>query len=86
MLELVTDFVAAANPSQGLVDAIKAYLGPIVLLVIGIFALKFLLNSQIMAFVMFIITAIFVALIFYYPGIIESIASAFYNESGASGW
>lgn len=86
MLDLVTNFILAANPAQGLVDVIKAWVGPILLLVIGLFALKFISQSQIMAFVTFLIVAVMVAIIFYYPGIIENLAGAFYNSSGASGW
>ena len=87
LTEVVPAVIAAAsNPAQGLVDTIKSWLGPIVLLVIGIFALKFLASSQIMAFVTFIVMAILVAILFYYPGIIEHIAGAFYNESKADSW
>jgi EamA domain-containing membrane protein RarD len=87
MLELLTHHIlAASNPAETLVTTIKLYIGPFLLLVIGVMAFKFISNNQITAFITFIVCAVIVAVLFYYPGIIESIAGSFYNTSGASGW
>lgn len=86
MTNFISYIIAAGSPTEALASTLQTWVGPILLLVIGILAIKFLMNSQIMAFVMFIITAILVALVFYYPGIIKTIAGAFYDGSGANSW
>lgn len=86
MTNFISSIIAAGSPTESLALTMQTWVGPILLLIIGFLAIKFLMNSQIMAFVMFIITAILVAVVFYYPGIIKSIAEAFYDGSGANTW
>jgi EamA domain-containing membrane protein RarD len=87
MIDLLTHHILLAqNPAETLVSTIKTYIGPFLLLVIGVMAFKFISNNQITAFITFVVCAIIVAVLFYYPGIIESIAKSFYSTSGASGW
>jgi hypothetical protein len=89
MLEFLTDtsgLILATNPAQGLVDVIKLWVGPVVLLIISLFALKFLIGGRLMAFASFVLIAILVSILFYYPGIIQAIAGSFYDSSGAAGW
>jgi hypothetical protein len=82
MLEtLVTAFVVA-NAAEALAATIQAYVGPILLLIIGLVALPFLFRRQLMAFGTFVLIAILVAIFFYYPGIILSIAGQFVGETG----
>lgn len=78
------------NAAESIVSAIQAYVGPFLLLIIGIVALTFLFRREIMQFVIFLIIAILVAILFYAPGVIKAIAQAFTGETdldtGNSGW
>ena len=89
MLALINDLLLA-NVSDDIVKTVQAYVGPIFLLLIGIVALTFLFKREIMQFVIFIIIAILVAIFFYAPGVVKSIAQAFTGETGISqdggGW
>ena len=81
MLALINDFLLA-NVSDDIVKTVQAYVGPIFLLIIGIVALTFLFRREIMQFTIFLIIAILVAILFYAPGIVKSIAQAFTGETG----
>ncbi len=72
----------AANASEKLVGALQAYIGPILLLLIGIVAITFLFRREVMQFVLFIIIAVVVAILFYAPGVVKAIAEAFTGETG----
>ena len=90
MLTLLNNIIVA-NASEKIVTAVQAYVGPILLLIIGVVALTFLFKREIMQFVIFIIIAILVAILFYAPGVVKSIAQAFTGETGGaagggSGW
>lgn len=71
-----------ANASEQLVGTLQAYIGPVLLLIIGIVAITFLFRREIMQFVLFVIIAIVVAILFYAPGVIKGIAQAFTGETG----
>lgn len=87
MLALVNDIVAAGAGVQGFVDTIKAYVGPILLLVIGGLSLTFLFKRQISQFLVFIVIAIIVSVVFYYPDLLVNIANTFAGETkSATGW
>jgi type IV secretory pathway VirB2 component (pilin) len=81
MLALVNDFLLA-NVSDDIVKTVQAYVGPILLLIIGIVALTFLFKREMMQFVIFIVIAILVSIFFYAPGVIKSIAQSFTGETG----
>jgi hypothetical protein len=81
MLALINDMLLA-NVSDNIVKTVQAYVGPILLLLIGIVALTFLFRREIMQFVIFIIIAILVSIFFYAPGVIKSIAQSFTGETG----
>ena len=81
MLALVNDFLLA-NVSDDIVKTVQAYVGPILLLIIGIVALTFLFKREMMQFVIFIIIAILVSIFFYAPGVIKTIAQSFTGETG----
>lgn len=70
------DFVLAAG-STGIVNKIRDFVGPIFLLVCGIAAMSFLFQRQMTQFAQFIGLMIAIALIFYFPGVIESLAKFF---------
>lgn len=71
-----------ANAADDIVKTVQAYVGPILLLIIGIVALNFLFRREIMQFVIFLVIAIVVAILFYAPGIVKSIAQQFTGETG----
>jgi type IV secretory pathway VirB2 component (pilin) len=81
MLALINDLVLA-NASDDIVRTVQAYVGPVLLLIIGIVALTFLFRREMMQFVMFIIIAILVSIFFYAPGVVKSIAQQFTGETG----
>lgn len=62
--------------SSGLVNSIRNFVGPIVLLVCGIAALTFLFQRQIMQMVIFLIIAVVVLAVFYAPDFIRSLGSS----------
>lgn len=64
-----------STTSQNMVSAITSFASPIILAIVGFLALKFLLNRQITQFIMFLILAILVSLIFFYPAIVYSFAT-----------
>lgn len=71
------DFVLAAGGSQKLVDTIRDFIGPIFLLAIGIAAMSFLFQRQVTQFLQFAALAVGIAVFFYFPGIVESVAGLF---------
>ena len=62
--------------SSGLVNSIRNFVGPIVLLVCGIAALTFLFQRQMMQMVIFIIIAVVVFAIFYAPDFLRSLGTS----------
>ncbi len=72
-----TIVIAAATPNLGgFVGAARDFIAPIFLLIVGIFALKLLVaDKSIRGFIEFLVLAALVATVFYYPGIVEAIAS-----------
>lgn len=71
-----------ANASEKLVGTLQAYVGPVLLFIIGIVAITFLFRREIMQFVLFIVIAIIVAVLFYAPGVVKAIAQSFTGETG----
>jgi hypothetical protein len=89
MLALINDLLLA-NAAEQIVRTVQAYVGPVFLLLIGIVALTFLFRREVMQFVIFLIIAILIAILFYAPGVVKAIAEAFTGETGldngSSGW
>lgn len=81
---------ASGNAAQNIASAVQAYVGPFLLLIIGIVAITFLFKRQVTQFVIFLVIALGVAIFFYAPGVIVSIAKSFTGETGVStgdtGW
>lgn len=69
--------IAAGTGSQGLVNAIRNFLGPIFLLAIGIAAMSFLFQRQVTQFLQFMALAVGIAVLFYTPGVIQKVAEFF---------
>ena len=65
---------ASGISSQGLVSYLQTLFGPLFLGIIGIVAIFFLFTREIVRFVQFFILAVAIAVIFYVPGIVRSLA------------
>lgn len=72
-----TFIVAAAGDSTALVNKIRDFIGPIFLLAIGIAAMSFLFQRQVTQFLQFAALAVGIAVFFYVPGIVETVARFF---------
>jgi hypothetical protein len=68
-----TNFVVAAG-SVELVGKIREFIAPLFLLAIGIAAMSFLFQRQVTQFLQFAALAVGVAVFFYVPGIVETVA------------
>jgi uncharacterized membrane protein len=80
MLALFTDFLTSganyfvmAGLGENLQELIKSIIGPIFLAIVGVISLVFLVQRQIMQFVIFIIIAILVAALIYVPDMIRGL-------------
>lgn len=83
-LALITDFVLAAG-SEGLANSIRSFVGPILLVAIGIIAIPFLVRREMTQFIMFVVIAIAVFLLFYAPDIIQNLAKSVNDSAGTDG-
>lgn len=74
---LMTNVVAAgtAPDVNGFVNTARDFIAPIFLLVVGIVALSFLMRRQIAAFFQFFALTVLIAVLFYWPGVINGFAS-----------
>ena len=71
--------IAAAAPqaainTQNLVDYLQGLFGPLFLGIVGIVAIFFLFSREITRFVQFIVLAVLIAVVFYVPQIVETLA------------
>ena len=73
---------AAAINTNGLVIYLQGLFGPLFLGSVGIVALFFLFTREITRFVQFIVLAVAIAVIFYTPGIIRTLAQGIANALG----
>jgi type IV secretory pathway VirB2 component (pilin) len=78
--------LAAAHPvalsTQNLVNYLQGLFGPLFLGIVGIVAIFFLFTREIIRFVQFIVLAIAIAVIFYTPSIVQTIATGITNALG----
>jgi len=72
----------AALSTQGLVTYLQGLFGPLFLGIVGIVAIFFLFTREIIRFVQFIVLAIAIAVVFYTPSIVQTIASGIANALG----
>lgn len=79
---LVSAAPQAAISTQGLVNYLQSLFGPLFLGIVGIVALFFLFNREVIRFVQFIVLAIAIAVVFYTPSIIQTLASGIANALG----
>lgn len=87
MLETVSfinDYVVAAT-TETIATGIRNFVGPILLLIISLVAITFLFKREMTQFFIFVVIAIIVALLFYAPGIVKSLAQEAGSTTGNSG-
>jgi hypothetical protein len=72
----------AAISTQGLVTYLQSLFGPLFLGIVGIVALFFLFNREITKFVQFIVLAVAIAVVFYTPSIVQTLATGIANALG----
>ncbi len=76
----------AAAPSSlstsGLVSYLQGLFGPLFLGIVGIVALFFLFTREIIRFVQFLVLAVAIAVIFYTPDIVQTLAKGITNALG----
>ena len=72
----------AALSTQNLVNYLQGLFGPLFLGIVGIVAIFFLFTREIIRFVQFIVLAIAIAVVFYTPSIVQTIASGIANALG----
>ena len=79
--------IAAAAPqaainTTNLVSYLQSLFGPLFLGIVGIVALFFLFTREITRFVQFIVLAVAIAVVFYTPGIVSTLAKGIANALG----
>jgi len=72
----------AAISTQGLVTYLQSLFGPLFLGIVGIVALFFLFTREITRFVQFIVLAVAIAVVFYTPSIVQTLATGIANALG----
>lgn len=85
VLAHTSDLVVAKMNSNGLVNNIRGFLGPILLLIIGIVAITFLFQRQMTQFIIFLVIGVVVAGIFYVPDVIGGLGKSFGNSTKSWG-
>ena len=71
-----------ALSTQGLVSYLQGLFGPLFLGIVGIVAIFFLFTREILRFVQFFVLAVAIAVIFYVPGIVRSLAMGIAHALG----
>lgn len=79
-----TNFVLAAT-GDSLASGIRNFIGPILMLVIGIVAITFLFRREMTQFMIFIVIAIVVGILFYAPDVIANLGRNINEETGLNG-
>jgi hypothetical protein len=78
--------VIAAHPAAlsttGLVTYLQGLFGPLFLGIVGIVAIFFLFTREIIRFVQFIVLAIAIAVVFYTPSIVQTLATGIAHALG----
>lgn len=72
----------AALSTTGLVNYLQGLFGPLFLGIVGIVAIFFLFTREIIRFVQFVVLAVAIAVIFYTPSIVQTLATGIANALG----
>jgi len=68
--------------TTGLVNYLQGLFGPLFLGIVGIVAVFFLFTREITRFVQFIVLAVLIAVVFYTPSIVQTLAKGIANALG----
>jgi len=68
--------------TSGLVNYLQGLFGPLFLGIVGIVALFFLFTREIIRFVQFLVLAVAIAVVFYTPSIVQTLAQGIANALG----
>jgi hypothetical protein len=79
---LIVAAPAASISTSGLVTYLQGLFGPLFLGIVGIVALFFLFTREIIRFVQFVVLAVAIAVIFYTPSIVQTLAQGIANALG----
>jgi len=71
-----------ALSTNGLVSYLQGLFGPLFLGIVGIVALFFLFTREIIRFVQFIVLAVAIAVVFYTPSIVQTLAQGIAKALG----
>ena len=71
-----------ALSTTGLVTYLQGLFGPLFLGIVGIVAIFFLFTREIIRFVQFFVLAVAIAVIFYTPGIVQTLATGIAHALG----
>ena len=72
----------AALSTANLVTYLQGLFGPLFLGIVGIVAIFFLFTREIIRFVQFVVLAVAIAVIFYTPSIVQTLATGIANALG----
>jgi hypothetical protein len=83
---MLSHSLAVATPvalsTNGLVTYLQGLFGPLFLGIVGIVAIFFLFTREILRFVQFVVLAVAIAVIFYTPSIVQTLATGIANALG----
>ena len=84
IVSFINDLVFAAS-GNSIATGIRNFIGPILMLIMGCVSIVFLFQRQMTQFVIFLVIAVVVAIIFYAPGIITNLGKSVNDSSGVKG-
>lgn len=82
MPHLIITTSPVALSTTGLVTYLQGLFGPLFLGIVGIVAIFFLFTREIIRFVQFFVLAVAIAVIFYTPGIVQTLAGGIAHALG----
>jgi hypothetical protein len=82
MEQLLISIPPLALSTTGLVTYLQGLFGPLFLGIVGIVAIFFLFTREIIRFVQFLVLAVAIAVIFYTPSIVQTLATGIANALG----
>jgi hypothetical protein len=79
---IVTAAAQGGVNTQNLVDYLQSLFGPLFLGIVGIVAIFFLFTREVTRFVQFFVLAVAIAVVFYVPSIVKTLATGIANALG----
>jgi hypothetical protein len=79
---LTAAMIPVALSTQGLVTYLQGLFGPLFLGIVGIVAIFFLFTREVTRFVQFLVLAVAIAVVFYTPSIVQTLATGIANALG----